>query len=260
MKGILSIQDLSCVGRCSTTVALPVLSAMGLRCSVLPTAILSTHTGFDQPYVLSLTQSIGPVADHWKSQDISFDGILIGYLSDPEQAAAVLELLDRFPGVVILDPVMGDGGKAYSRITPRHIGAMKKLCQRADVVLPNVTEAALLTGLSYEAALENPELLPEKLLALGAKDALVTGVEKDGKIGFAGRDGLFLATQHPKRLHGTGDLFAAVFAGAFLSGKPCRESGILAAQFVGRVVENTPAVTPFGPEFETQLPWLWDHR
>lgn len=263
MKGILSIQDLSCVGRCSLTVALPVLSAMNIRCSVLPTAVLSTHTGFPNPYVRPLTDTLSPIAAHWHSQNISFDAICVGYLSDPEQAETILDIVTELSGTVILDPVLGDGGKAYARITEDHVSAMKRLCQRADVLLPNLTEAALLTGIPYEKACRDPESLLASLASLGPKTVVITGTETEDTIGFVGTDGTvfrYQAPRIPKKLHGTGDLFAAVFAGAYVSGKSCRDSATLAARFVERVVQHTDPVTPFGPEFETQLPWLWEQR
>ena len=128
MKRVLSIQDLSCVGKCSLTVALPVLSAMGCACSVLPTALLSTHTGFADPYRKSLTPDMDAITRHWQSQNISFDAITVGYLADQAQTETVLRILDRFSCPVIVDPVMGDHGKLYSGLSEDHVEAMKKLC------------------------------------------------------------------------------------------------------------------------------------
>ena len=149
MKRILVIQDLSCVGRCSLTVALPILSAMGVNCSALPTAVLSTHTAFPDPHIHSLTEDIVPIGEHLSEIGAEFDAILVGYLSDPEQAEAVAELMSSFACPVILDPAMGDHGKLYKGITREHIAVMRDLAAMADVVLPNVTEAALLTGMPY---------------------------------------------------------------------------------------------------------------
>ena len=140
------------MGRCSLTVALPVISAMGHNCSVLPTAVLSTHTGFPAPHLRDLHEDLLPILEHWKSVGASFDTITIGYLASPGQAKAVETVLDAFPeATVVLDPVMGDHGKLYSRITASHIDALQNLCRRADYLLPNVTEAAALTGLPYRA-------------------------------------------------------------------------------------------------------------
>ena len=149
MKKILSVQDLSCMGKCSTTVALPILSAMGLSCSVLPTAVLSTHTGFPEPNIRPLTEDLVPNAMHLARQGASFDGILVGYLANPEQAEAVLEVMNIFDCPVILDPAMADHGKLYSGMTQDHVAAMRDLASMAEVVLPNLTEACMLTGLPY---------------------------------------------------------------------------------------------------------------
>ena len=125
----LSIQDLSCIGKCSLTVALPILSAMGISCSVLPTAVLSTHTGFPDPVVNSMTDSLLPFARHMESVGGSFDVISTGYLSDPRQAEAVCQVLDTFDCLKVIDPAMGDHGKLYSRITQAHVEAMKQLTE-----------------------------------------------------------------------------------------------------------------------------------
>ena len=265
MKRILTIQDLSCVGRCSLTVAQPILSAMGIACSVLPTAVLSTHTGFPNPHVRSLTEEIIPVCEHLQSVGAEFDGILVGYLSDPEQAEAVMEVMTAFDCPVILDPVLGDHGKLYRGITREHVAAMRDLCALAQVVLPNMTEASLLTDIPYQEQADGRFLrgVLDRLCGWKTKVALVTGTNPDPEhTGFAGLDreeGMFSyrAVRRDKSLHGTGDMFSAVFAGAYLLGRDPMEAGTLAAEFVERVLDNTPEATPFGGEFEPQLPWLW---
>jgi len=266
MKRILSIQDLSCVGKCSQTVALPILSAMGISCSVLPTAVLSTHTGFPDPAVCSLTEEMGRFSHHWQSVGAEFDGILVGYLSDPAQAEAVLEIISSFDCPVILDPAMGDGGRPYDGITPDHIEAMRDLCGLAQVLLPNVTEAALLTGLPYQAQTDGHYLRAMlERLCMGPKTqtVIITGTDSDPEhTGFAGicrGEGLFSyrADRVAKTSHGTGDMFSAVFTGAYMLGADPFEAATLAAKFVERVLEGTEKTTPFGADFEKQLPWLW---
>ena len=264
MKHVLTIQDLSCVGRCSLSVAMPTLSAMGIRCSMLPTAVLSTHTAFPHPEVVSLTDTLQAFAAHWKSQGIGFDAISLGYLSEPAQAEAVERILDDFRAPVVLDPVMGDNGRLYSRMTPAHLEAVRKLCRRADVLLPNVTEAAFLTGMPYRADPDEDYLrqLCRELLGLGAKAALITGIGwPGGQIGFYGmaQSGSvfsYRAGYVPRKFHDTGDLFAAVFTGSLVKGRTLEEAGALAAEFVRRCVLNTGEVTPHGVEFEKELPWL----
>ncbi len=266
MKHVLSVQALACVGRCGLTVALPVLSAMGCRCSVLPTTLLSTHTGFPDPHKQDLKEHFAPVWEHWQEQKVQFDAITVGYLASPEQAQQVLGLLERFPALTVVDPVMGDHGRLYSGITQDHIQAMKRLCAVGNILLPNVTEAALLTGMEYRETADEGYFreLAQKLLSFGADAAVVTGVSAEhGKIGFFGalKTGevfFYDAPCIPKTLHGTGDLFCAALTGAYLRGRDVKSAATLAAQFIESVVAATGEQTPFGAEFEAQLPWLWE--
>lgn len=266
MKRVLSVQDLSCLGKCSLTVALPVLSAMGCACSVLPTAVLSTHTAFPAPHVRPMTEDMVPAAKHWHSIGASFDAITIGYLADPNQAEAVEKVLSLFHADVILDPVMGDQGKLYSRQTPDHVNAMARLCRKAKYALPNVTEAALLTGLPYREQAEECYLreLACGLMELGLEGVVITGFSWDdthtGFYGTSRNTGEFSyrAERIPKHFHGTGDLFASVFTGSLMAGKGICDAAQLAARFVERVISATGESSPFGIEFEPQLPWLWE--
>ena len=269
MRSVLSIQDLSCVGRCSLTVAMSVISAMGIRCSVLPTAVLSTHTGFPKPEVVSLTEHLGAFGDHWESVEISFDAVTTGYLAGPDQAEAILPLLQRYRAqgsTIIVDPAMADHGKLYSRLGQDHVLAMAKLCREADILLPNVTEAALLTGLPYQS--DTDEIYLQNLSTtlverFGIKAVVITGVTgKDGTIGFFGCNDQkeffsYFAPAIPRQCHGTGDLYAAVFTGSLLRGKTIYHSGVAAADFVRLCVANTTTVSPHGVEFETQIPQLF---
>lgn len=267
MKRVLSIQDLSCVGKCSITVALPILSAMGISCSVLPTAILSTHTEFPGPHIHSLTEDMVPICRHWKTVGADFDAILVGYLSDPQQAEAVLEIMDAFDCPVILDPVMGDHGKRYNGITQAHTDALRDLSTLAQVLLPNVTEAALLTGLPYQEQTDGHYLRTMlERLCMGHKTqtVIITGTEMpQNATGFAGiqkGEGLFSyrAVRRAQGMPGTGDMFSAVFTGAFVLGKDPVEAGELAAKFVERVLDDSQDRPTFGANFEKQLPWLWE--
>ena len=268
MKKILSVQDLSCVGRCSLTVALPVLSAQGIACSVLPTAVLSTHTAFPQPEVVDLSDHLDSFVRHWQENSICFDAVSVGYLADSRQAAIVEDIVERLNCPLILDPVMGDRGKLYRRITPAHIDGLKRLAARAEVLLPNLTEAAALTGLAYREQTDDNYLnaLTEGLLALGAKAVIITGVHfQDSAIGFYGRarSGEAFCYQGdyiPRQFHGTGDLFAAVLSGQFVKGSALPQAAEKAADFVRLCVEQTPEVTPMGVEFEPLLYRLADHR
>ena len=266
MKHILSIQDLSCVGRCSLTVALPVLSTMGHQCSVLPTAVLSTHTAFPAPEVADLTDRLAGFSRHWWENGVAFDMVSVGYLSDPRQAEIVAGILDEIGSFTVLDPVMGNNGKLYRRITPDHIGAMKQLAARADVLLPNLTEAAALAGLPYREQVDEGYLaqLTEGLLALGAKAVVITGVHlTDGAIGYYGRDRegdtfSYQGERIPRQFHGTGDLYAAAFAGCWMGGKSMEDAAAIAADFACDCIRNTleDKAHWYGTKFETALPAL----
>ncbi len=265
MKTVLSVQDLSCVGRCSLTVALPVLSAMGCRCSVLPTAVLSTHTGFPDPHILSLTDHIGPISRHFETLGLSFDAVTTGYFSGPAPIDEVLPLVGGCKGQgsrIIVDPAMGDHGRLYRGLGDDHVAAMTRLCGQGDILLPNVTEAALLTGLSYREQGDPAyyrDLAQALLERFPAQAVLITGVTgKKGTIGFAGLDretGLisYQVPVVPRQFHGTGDLFAAVFTGGLLSEQTLLQAGIQAADFVRACVAETKEVTPQGVEFEPLL-------
>lgn len=263
MKQVLSVQDLSCVGKCSLTVALPVVSAMGCACSVLPTTLLSTHTGFPEPYRRSLTGDMDAVCDHWQKIGADFDAVSVGYLCDPEQAAAVARLLERFGGIRIIDPVMGDHGKLYRSITEAHVEAMRTLCRKGTVLLPNLTEAALLTGLPYweQPTRDQCRQLLAGMEEFGAETVILTGVSRQEELGFVGshkgEEFSFFAPKVPRQCHGTGDLFAAVVTGALVLGKTPPQAATLAARFVARVIQATKEATPFGVSFEGELPFLW---
>lgn len=264
MKRVLSVQDLSCLGKCSLTVALPILSTMGVCATALPTAVLSTHTAFPHPVCHSFTEELVAFADHWKANGARFDCISVGYLSDPAQAEAAIGVLERFDAPAVIDPAMGDHGKLYRGMNAENVEAMKKLCKRGQFLLPNLTEAALLTGLPYR---EEPDegyyrQLLDGLMEFGAEGVIITGISWDeDHTGFVGRhkqlgDFSYKADRIPRQSHGTGDMFCAVTTGALAKGATLQEAATLAARFVEQVVLATPEPTPFGANFETVLPWL----
>lgn len=260
MKQVLTVQDLSCLGKCSLTVALPVLSAMGCSTSVLPTAVLSTHTAFPDPHVRDLTADMQPIAEHWQAIGAKFDAILVGYLSDPAQVKAVSDLWDSFPALRILDPAMGDHGKLYSGITDAHAAAIKSLSKYADLLLPNVTEACLLTGTPYRDSFTEAEYrqLVDKLLLLGCKQAVLTGVSlQPGKTGFLCSDGgVYQTDALPGSYHGTGDLFAAVLTGGLMRGLSLYKAVEKAAKIVEAAIRETGEYNKFGLNFEPLLKQL----
>ena len=188
MKRVASIQDISCLGRCSLTVALPVLSVMGVECAVIPTAVLSTHTIFPDFTCRDLTDELLPIARHWKSQQVHLDAIASGYLASPRQTEAVCRVFDMLRGadtLIVVDPAMADHGRLYKPFAPDFPQYMKKVCTRADVLLPNLTEACLLTDTPYR---EDPDeafvqVLLQKLSHLAPR-VVLTGVSlRPGAIG-----------------------------------------------------------------------------
>ncbi len=266
MKRIVAMQDISCLGKCSLTVISPVISAMGVECAVLPTAVLSTHTAFPSPAVTGLSDFAGQVMDHWNTIGAAFDGILTGYLASPQQVALAERLMDEFAGEnskIIVDPAMGDHGKLYAGLTGEMIPAMASLCRRADLCLPNLTEGALMAGLVPEdrADPDHCRRIANALLEQGCKAVLLTGAEPDqGKLGFFYADGSreFCTgiDRIPRSCHGTGDLFAAVMAGGLMRGLTPEQSGCLAMELIVRSIEGTGADSRWGVAFEGELGWL----
>ena len=258
---VLTIQDISCVGQCSMAVALPILSACGLETCLLPTALLSTHTGgFGKPAVVHFDERLTEIWHHWKECGITFDGILVGYLGSVqavETAGQILEELLAPGGVAIVDPVMGDHGKLYSGFDETYVQAVKKLCAQADVLLPNETEVRLLTGRDDE---EDPKRL---LSALGCPCVVLTGVEEGpDAIGVhIWQEGQLSCHTHPRipqNFHGTGDIFAAVLTGALLQGRTLTQAAAAAADFTYRCIADTAANPAhwYGVKFEPLLPLL----
>lgn len=268
MKRLLTVQDLSCVGKCSLTVALPVISAMGVEAAVLPTAVLSTHTAFPSPAVRDLTGDMEVISDHWKQIGVTFDGIYTGYLASVEQVERVLALRERFPCFLLVDPVMGDNGNLYSRIDEAFAGKMAQLCAVADAIVPNLTEACYLTGTPYPERYDEAfiRVLLKKLTAMGCPLVAITGVSFDGDtvgvMGYNRKTGEFYHYTHkklPESYHGTGDIFTAVCAGAMVQGNSWEQALKQAADFVLRCMELTAAESRdkrYGVCFEKALPEL----
>lgn len=270
-KRILTIQDISCLGQCSMTVALPILSACGHETCILPVAMLSTHTGgFGEVHIRDLTEDMPAVCAHWKREGITFDAIHVGYLSSAKQIEHVLEVIVSLlapGGVCIVDPAFGDNGKLYAGIDEDHAAAVEWLCARADVLIPNLTEACMLTGVEWKESFDEEELeaLAEKLAEIGAKNVLLTGVERQpGQTGvMLMRDGAFWHYSHnktEKSYHGTGDIFAAAFTGAYLRGKYMEDAARIAADFTALCIWKTRHTPehPYGVRFEAALPELME--
>lgn len=269
MKRIASIQDFSCIGSCSQTIALPVLSAMGVECAALPTALLSAHTAFDGFVSLDLTPQLPAIIAHWRAMHLRFDAVYTGYLASAEQVGlvgALLDDMDERPALTLIDPVMGDNGALYAGFSDAFPQAMRALCGRADVLTPNVTEACLLTGTAYspvQDAAQTRRLL-ERLLELGCRAAVLTGLRVDGDMAVAAlqRDGtgtLVRTSYIPEVFHGTGDLFASTCAGALVQGAPLERAVRLAADYVALTLRRTvqaPDRRWYGVNFQETLPEL----
>lgn len=265
-KRILVIQDISCVGQCSMTVALPILSVCGLETCILPTVLLSTHTGgFGRPTVVHFEDYLTGMWRHWQKNGITFDAVLVGYLGSTAAAETAEEIMDALMapgGMCIVDPAMADHGKLYSGLDGAYVRAMERLCRRADVILPNVTEAAMLSGLPYRENMEE-NYVNDLLDALNHRCVVLTGVGyEEGQTGAILQEGTrqryYSHSRIQKNCHGTGDIFAACFTGAMMQGKERYEAVKIAADFTHRCIENTvgnPAHW-YGVKFETVLPEL----
>lgn len=271
MKRVVSIQDISCLGRCSLTVALPVISAMGVECAIVPTAVLSTHTAFPDFTSKDLTDQLEPIARHWRSQGVTFDAVSTGYIASAAQVRQVLAFVDAVRGpdtLFIADPAMADHGRLYAGFDAEFPHAMARVVAHADVALPNLTEACLLTDTPYREDMDEPfvrELL-RRVTALGAKRAVLTGVsfspDKLGAMGYDSVTGDYftcLGPRHPASFHGTGDIFAATVTGGLVRGMTLEQAVQLAVDFTLDCIcatERDPAAGWYGVEFEKALPSL----
>ncbi len=268
----MAVHDISCVGKCSLTVALPIISAAGIECSALPTAVLSTHTGgFTGFTYRDLTEDIDPIANHWESLGLKFDCIYTGFLGSYEQIDLVCGLIDRFgkDSIIVVDPVMADEGKLYKVFDDDFPQGMKKLCSRADVIMPNITEACLMLGIPYSKGPYTPgfiEDLLRRLSALGPRMVILTGVYFDDRnIGAASFDAETGEISHcfapmvPGYYHGTGDVFSSAAVAAIMCGKSVGEAIRIAVDFTQKSIVLTYEAgtdTRFGVNFEANLPWL----
>ncbi|MCI8387586.1 MAG: pyridoxamine kinase [Clostridiales bacterium] len=268
MKRIITIQDISCVGRCSLTVALPIISAAGVECAILPTALLSTHTAFDKFTFRDLTDEIQPISDTFSELGIGFDAIYTGYLGSFEQLRLVEKFYDRFGGTFFIDPVMGDYGKLYKGFTQEFADEMAKLCTKADLIMPNLTEASYMLHIPYREEYDEAYIREVllKLAELGVKRAALTGISfKPDEIGYymydsvSGRFSSYFGRRMPESYHGTGDVFASAALGAHMRGLSIDEALKTAVDFTLECIVKTqsdPDRRDYGVSFELALPML----
>ena len=265
-KKILTIQDISCVGQCSLTVALPILSACGVETCILPSAVLSTHTGGFSGFTFrDLTDDMPAIQEHWKKENIKFQAIYTGYLGSIKQIGYVRDILKTMGTddcVRVVDPAMADNGKLYSIFNQDYVDAMRVLCGEADILIPNITEACFLTGETYKETYDEEyvRVLLEKLAALGAKTVVLTGVSYDpSKTGVAiYENGVVKYYSHDKvcrGCHGTGDIYASAFVGSLMNDKSVYDAAKIAADYTLKCIINTIGDPDhwYGAKFETAI-------
>lgn len=263
---VLTVQDISCVGQCSLTVALPVISACGVETCVLPSAVLSTHTAGFRGYTFrDLTEDMPAIRDHWVKEGIKFDAIYTGYLGSAKQIDYVADLFADTAAencIKIVDPAMADNGNLYPGFDAAFVEAMKSLCGKADYILPNITEACFLTGMEYKKEYDRAYIdeLLEKLQALGCKNVIFTGISYTaGKTGIVVlENGTYAYYEHeklPNSCHGTGDIYASAFVGAFVRGKSPYDAARIAADYTVECIKATAAEPDhwYGAKFEPVL-------
>lgn len=270
MKRIAVINDLSGFGKCSLSVSLPILSAMGLECNPIPTAILSNQTGFDNFHSVDFTNHLAPYIDVWKKQNVQFDAILTGYLASEKQVDIILDFIDHFGknSLVFVDPIMADDGVLYDTYNDALCEKVKMLTKKANIITPNLTELCILCGADYnemckEKNYDKIELLAHSLLSDTTKTVIVTGIKRNGKIKTLAIEKDRIHTTNHKLLNGsysgTGDIFSSVVCGGITKGMSVFDAVTLAADFIYCSIINTPTeldYEPNGVNFQKHLEML----
>lgn len=271
MKRIVTVQDISCVGKCSLTVALPIISAMGIEAAILPTAVLSTHTMFSSFTVKDLTDQIKPITEHWNKEGITFDAMYTGYLGSFEQIDLMKEMADTFckdGNLLFVDPAMADNGKLYPAFDEAFAKYMATLCAKADIIVPNITEACFMLGEEYKEKYDEAyaKMLLKKLTDLGAKIAILTGVSfEEGTTGVMGYDSVndeyyhYTHKKQSRSYHGTGDIFSSTCLGGIVRGLSWKDAARIAADYTSESIRLTiedPKGNDYGVNFEEAVPFL----
>lgn len=270
MKRIVTIQDISCIGKCSLTVALPIISAMGIETAIIPTAVLSTHTMFSDFTFKDLTDQIQPISDHWKKENFKFDAIYTGYLGSAEQTKLVCDFFDRYKtddNIIFVDPAMADNGNLYPAFDNNFAKLMANVCAKADIIVPNLTEACLMTDTEYKTEYDEQYIFDilHKLTAMGAKKAAITGASYNGKYGIVGYDSKknttfsYFHKKLPTSYHGTGDVFSSVCVGALNNGLSLDKAIKIAANYTVeciRITAEEKGANAYGVNFELAIPYL----
>ena len=270
MKKIATMQDVSCVGKCSLTVALPIISSMGIETAVIPTAVLSTHTMFEGFTFHDLTREIEPIFNHWKKEGFTFDALYTGYLGSFEQLDLAKELFNTFGenSLKLVDPCMADNGKLYPGFTVEFARAMKDVCACADIICPNLTEASFLLDIPYTTSYDEEYVkdILKQLTDLGCKKAVLTGISlEEGKLGAYSYDSIndeyyyYQNDEEPKHFHGTGDIWASTLCGALVNNKSFEEAIQIACDYVKECIRLTLLEdnhNEYGVNFEEAIPYL----
>jgi pyridoxine kinase len=269
-KRVITIQDISCVGKCSLTVALPILSAAGIETSILPTAILSTHTGGFEGYTFrDLSEDIEPITAHWKTLDLQADSLYTGYLGSEQQQAQMIKLFSDFKGpetLVFVDPAMADNGEMYPAFDLQFARGMRNVVAAADLTAPNITEACLLVGRDYPGDDYDQayiETLMQELADLGPSAVVLTGVSfEPGRLGAAAFEkssaeySYYFTERIDGYYHGTGDIYSSTLLAAVLNGKSLTDAIRIACEFtLGSIRRTHQAGTElrYGVDFEHQI-------
>ncbi|MCQ2056316.1 MAG: pyridoxamine kinase [archaeon] len=271
-KRVLAIHDISCLGKCSLTVALPIISSVGLECTVIPTAVLSTHTGGFQNYRYhSLTKDMEQIVNHWVTLNLKFDLIYVGFLGSFLQIDIICDIIDKFGEntVVVIDPCMASNGKLYPTFNREFPKQIKKLCAKADIIIPNMTEAIMLLGEKYVSGpytVEFIDTIMNKLTNIGPKKIVLTGVYFDNKrIGSSVYDvsidekSTYLCNKIPGSYYGAGDIFGSTMVASILSGLSLSDANRVAVNYTAESIKRTYDArtdTRFGINFEEGLQTL----
>lgn len=268
-KRVLTIQDISCFGQCSLTVALPIISACGHETAIIPSAVLSTHTGGFTGYTFrDLTEDIPHIMKHWEVEQIKYDVVYTGYLGSVEQIEYIKQIkktLLRENGKLIVDPAMGDHGMLYPAFNKEYVEKMLELCLEADIIIPNITEACYLTGIKYQDKYDQTYIsnLLNELKQMGAKTIILTGVSytdnSTGVVVYNNKEEEYYEHELlPKGCHGTGDVYASAFVGALLCEHSLFDSARIAAEYTLECIKYTRQDEShwYGVMFEKKIPYL----
>ena len=269
MKRIITIQDISCLGKCSITVALPIISATGIETAIIPTTILSTHTAFKDYTFRDLSNDIKEIKSHWQKEKFTFSMIYTGYLGNEKQIKEVIDFINLFKtknNYVLVDPAMADNGKLYKGFNDQFVLKMKELCQKADIIVPNLTEACLLLGIEYKNDFTTEELKKIlKDLSQICPNSIITDISIKDKIGLMSYNKKtkeyfsYYRKKIPVKYHGTGDVFASSLVGALSNDIELSKSLKIAVDYTWECIKDTyidKKEDAYGVNFETKIPYL----